>query len=340
MKRRVLRRNASLRKGFTLIELLVVISIIAVLISLIAPAVQSARQAARRTECKNNLKNIAQAMFNYASKSSRASLPDIDQQVLADTNGLTPCQYSMSATYNGKRGWSISILPELDNRGLYAQIRNRSGSLPGSPNVFLKVYACPDDDANFEKVYGLSYVVNRGYINMASVSVAKRRASGVFFTNGEGGSLSLDEIFDGKTTTLMLAERTASGNWYTETNGVAPTMSSSTCFTAYDYFGSWVSTTSGSTTTSQHMAGGSATQPGGTNNSSLAFAAGYTFGAYNQINVGGQGPSSNHGDICHVAMCDGTVRTLKETIDITVYHYMLSSSGMKFGQPGVSEDQF
>jgi prepilin-type N-terminal cleavage/methylation domain-containing protein/prepilin-type processing-associated H-X9-DG protein len=57
-----------IRRGFTLIELLVVIAIIAVLIALLLPAVQAAREAARRAQCVNNLKQLGLAVHNYISQ--------------------------------------------------------------------------------------------------------------------------------------------------------------------------------------------------------------------------------------------------------------------------------
>ncbi len=96
------------RRGFTLIELLVVIAIIAVLIALLLPAVQSAREAARRAQCVNNLKQIALAGHNY--ESINGSFPA--------SLFLHPQSSDAQNTWNSS-SWLVMMLPQMEQSPLY-----------------------------------------------------------------------------------------------------------------------------------------------------------------------------------------------------------------------------
>jgi prepilin-type N-terminal cleavage/methylation domain-containing protein len=98
------------RSAFTLIELLVVIAIIAILIALLVPAVQKVREAAARTQCTNNLKQLALACHSYHDQNkqlppSKYVGPGIGWN---DENNIGP-------------NWAIMTMPFYDQGALYNQ---------------------------------------------------------------------------------------------------------------------------------------------------------------------------------------------------------------------------
>ncbi len=97
-------------RGFTLVELLVVIAIIGILIALLLPAVQAAREAARRSQCTNQLKQLALAVHNYADVNKCFPPKKAGPQT-----GARACQ-----DYNGAygSGW-MRLLPYYEQQALY-----------------------------------------------------------------------------------------------------------------------------------------------------------------------------------------------------------------------------
>jgi prepilin-type N-terminal cleavage/methylation domain-containing protein len=146
------------RRGFTLIELLVVIAVIAVLTALLLPAVQQAREAARRSQCKNNLKQLGLAIFNYEAALGR--LPPTAIVVGRPNNAI-------ETSYLGPFG---RILPYLEQANIYNQINTTAdyGDLSNQPAVahVIPLFLCPSEpntQADLDVSFGLIGGNNYGF---------------------------------------------------------------------------------------------------------------------------------------------------------------------------------
>src|SRR5262249_41814879 len=135
LRRHVMMRPlSSARRAFTLIELLVVIAIIAVLIALLVPAVQKVREAANKTQCTNNLKQLALAVHVYEN-----------------SYGYFP------PARGGNPTWAFRILPFIEQDNAYKTGVGPTGGLitgnfatsvpPNGPftgfNAVVKTFFCP-----------------------------------------------------------------------------------------------------------------------------------------------------------------------------------------------------
>ena len=106
-------------RAFTLIELLVVIAIIAILIALLLPAVQQAREAARRSQCKNNLKQLATAIHTY------------HEMAKMFPSNINSTGWSGQGNVGGF-SWISNSLPYMDQGPLYKTLNcNQSAATAG-----------------------------------------------------------------------------------------------------------------------------------------------------------------------------------------------------------------
>ena len=108
------------RAAFTLIELLVVIAIIAILIALLVPAVQKVRAAAARSQCANNLKQIALGLQGYHD--THKVLPP----------GSIDGPFGGDAWANDRSNWMHYNLPYVDQLPRWEQDRAWLAANPGT----------------------------------------------------------------------------------------------------------------------------------------------------------------------------------------------------------------
>ena len=160
--------------GFTLVELLVVIAIIGVLVALLLPAIQAAREAARRLQCQNNLHQMGLAMQNHHS--AKGSFPPAF---------LKP----------GNWGWSVWLLPFIEERTLYATLNPTGSVIAVNPTTTtsLKAFLCPSDPSPVVHIFYSGYA-------RSDYAVSEQVSDG-------GSSIKIAQIKDGTSKTLMIGER-------------------------------------------------------------------------------------------------------------------------------------
>lgn len=186
-------------RGFTLVELLVVISIIGILIALLLPAVQAARAAARRIHCSNNLRQIAIAAHNYHA-AHRVFPP-----------GLIDAQAG-----GNNWGWSVRLLPFIEQSSLGAQVdfdvKPKDDESDGVDDAPIPLFRCPSDINRMltagEPDADMNYRGNAGNLIGAKYS-GDEQNNGIFVRNQ---AVSIDHVIDGTSNTALFSETVLGDN--------------------------------------------------------------------------------------------------------------------------------
>jgi len=319
MRKYIPEAKQSPRRAFTLIELLVVMAIIAMLAALLLPAIQRAREAARRSQCINNLKQIALAAHNY--ESSFRSFPsgwieyptppagnqDYENFPLPFAEGvLIPVDANLNgapATRYDLRGWGISpwwgwqalILSEMDQTTVnidYDEIKF-SNNNRGASKVAIESYVCPSASLPSNRPAGAGYCTYRGVGGYTegtqSVEPYTRRFKGGIF--GPNSATRFNDINDGTSNTLLFGEGA---------------------------FGFWADSHSAVSGFSE-----SSVDPNDTNTPYI-FHQGKNFDGEPELNQSAVYLTfgSWHDDLVHFALADGSTKSMAKNIDRNLFRQL------------------
>ena len=131
-------RRCLRQEGFTLIELLVVIAIIAILIALLVPSVQVVRESGAKTQCANNVKQLALALHTYSDAKHHLPLA-AGFQIPGDTSWTKQ-----------KTSLFFEILPFVEQDNLYKSLPLTGPGITAWGDTFFgkpgpTIFICPSD---------------------------------------------------------------------------------------------------------------------------------------------------------------------------------------------------
>lgn len=200
------------RSAFTLVELLVVIAIIGILVALLLPAVQAAREAGRRTQCTNNLHQLAIAAHNFHDV--RSTFPA----------GVYQLSFASAPRYRGVSLF-VKLLPYMEQGNLAEgwdevdPINNTVGGRNSRTAAKLSSLICPSDvipanpvETGSGRWYGITSYGGNGGSRSYDPQLATN--DGMFSVIGPGsqaaptlGPVRMADVLDGLSNTLLFGER-------------------------------------------------------------------------------------------------------------------------------------
>lgn len=160
-------RSQRHRDAFTLVETLMAIAIIGMLVALFMPAVQAARESSRRSQCKNNLKQIALACLSHAQAHRHLPTGGWGWHWTGDPD--------RGFGRNQPGGWVYAVLPYLEQADLREKGQGAPPAIKRSAarevlETSLPVFNCPSRRA----AAPLPYVYDDNFVNADRPQVVGR----------------------------------------------------------------------------------------------------------------------------------------------------------------------